>query len=169
MKSGKRFVSFIVALFGVLFIVFWFRNASAPIYTDLSYQDLQGETHAFTQYEDQPLLLIFWATDCAACVAEIDELNALYEKYTEQGLAMLAISLPHDRPDQIRAMREQRNMQYPLTWDHDGEMSRAFNNVRVTPTHYLIDQSGEIVMRKIGVLDVYQLESRLSRMGLDPT
>lgn len=168
MRSGKRFAGFVAVLFLVLLLVFWFRNANAPLYTDLTYQDMQGETHAFAKYEGQPLLLIFWATDCPSCVTEIDDLNALHEKYTDEGLAMLAISLPHDRPEHILAMQAERNMIYPLTWDHDGEISRAFNNVRVTPTHYLIDERGSIVMRKIGVLDFEQLENRLNRMGLNP-
>ncbi|MDO8826080.1 peroxiredoxin [Methylophaga sp.] len=166
MKSGKRFITFIAALFAVLFIVFLYRNATAPAYTELQFEDVDGEIHHFSDYAGKPILMIFWATDCPACVQELPELIALHEEYAAKGLVMLGVSLPHDTPSHIKAMREARGLPYTLVWDSEGEISRAFNNVRVTPTHYLISPEGKIVMRKIGVLDKESVSTQLDRMGL---
>lgn len=166
MKSGKRFITFIAALFAVLFIVFLYRNATAPAYTELQFEDVDGEIHHFSDYAGKPILMIFWATDCPACVQELPELIALHEEYAEKGLVMLGVSLPHDTPSHIKAMREARGLPYTLVWDSEGEISSAFNNVRVTPTHYLISPDGKIVMRKIGILDKESVSAQLDRMGL---
>lgn len=166
MKSGKRFFIFLTALFALLFVVFLYKNATAPTYTELQFKDIDGEMHHFSNYAGKPILMIFWATDCPACVQELPELIALHEKYAEKGLVMLGVSLPHDTPSHIKAMREDRGLPYTLIWDSDGKISSAFNNVRVTPTHYLISPEGKIVMRKIGVLDKESVSAQLDRMGL---
>jgi len=166
MKSAKRFVMFIITLFVLLFLVFLYKNATAPAYAELQFEDVDGEMHHFTDYAGKPVLMIFWATDCPACIQELPELIALHEEYANKGLVMLGISLPHDTPSHIKAMREARGLPYTLIWDDQGEISRAFNNVRVTPTHYLISPEGKIVMRKIGVLDKEHISAQLARMGL---
>jgi len=166
MKSGKRFFIFIAALFALLFIVFTYRNATAPAYTELQFEDVDGEMHDFTDYAGKPILMIFWATDCPACIQELPELIALHEQYADKGLVMLGVSLPHDTPSHIKAMREDRGLPYTLVWDSEGKISSAFNNVRVTPTHYLISPEGKIVMRKIGVLDKESVSAQLDKMGL---
>ena len=166
MKSGKRFALFIAALFALLFVVFMYKNATAPLYTELQFEDVDGEPHAFKDYAGKPILMIFWATDCPACIQELPELIALHEEYASKGLVMLGVSLPHDTPSHIKAMREDRGLPYTLIWDSEGEISSAFNNVRVTPTHYLISPEGKIVMRKIGVLDKESVSAQLDKMGL---
>lgn len=166
MKSGTRFALFIAALFALLFIVFLYKNATAPVYTELKFEDVDGEVHQFADYAGKPILMIFWATDCPACIQELPELIALHEEYAEKGLVMLGVSLPHDTPSHIKAMREDRGLPYTLVWDSEGKISSAFNNVRVTPTHYLISPEGKIVMRKIGVLDKDSVTAQLEKMGL---
>jgi len=166
MKSGKRFALFIAALFALLFVVFMYKNATAPAYTELTFEDVDGKMHDFTEYAGKPILMIFWATDCPACIQELPELIALHEEYAKKGLVMLGVSLPHDTPSHIKAMREDRGLPYTLIWDSEGEISSAFNNVRVTPTHYLISPEGKIVMRKIGILDKESVSAQLAKMGL---
>jgi peroxiredoxin len=81
---------------------------------------------------------------------------------------MIGVAMPHDRPEHIQAMRQQKQLPYLITWDQTGAVTEAFDNVRVTPTHFLISPQGEIVMRKIGTLKTEQLKQRLAMMGLEP-
>jgi peroxiredoxin len=135
---------------------------------DISFTDIDGGQHQLADYKGQPILMIFWATDCPGCIKEMPELIALHEEYADQGLAMISVAMPHDYPEHIQAMREQKGLPYLITWDETGDISTAFDNVRVTPTHFLISPEGEIVMRKIGVLNMELLEDRLAMMGLTP-
>lgn len=135
---------------------------------EISFTDIDGKQHQLADYKGQPILMIFWATDCPGCIKEMPELIALHEEYADKGLAMISVAMPHDYPEHIKAMREQKGLPYLITWDESGDISAAFDNVRVTPTHFLISPEGEIVMRKIGVLDMKLLEDRLATMGLTP-
>ncbi len=136
---------------------------------EISFTDIDGGQHQLADYKGQPILMIFWATDCPGCIKEMPDLIALHESYAERGLAMISVAMPHDYPEHIQAMREQKGLPYLITWDETGRIAEAFDNVRVTPTHFLISPEGEIVMRKIGALKAEQLEQRLATMGLTPT
>lgn len=134
----------------------------------VNFTDIDGGRHQLADYKGQPILMIFWATDCPGCIKEMPELIALHDEYADKGLAMISVAMPHDYPEHIKAMREQKGLPYLITWDEDGKIAAAFDNVRVTPTHFLISPEGEIVMRKIGALKAGELKQRLASMGLTP-
>jgi peroxiredoxin len=169
MTSYKKPLLFAVILSGLLFAIIWMKNSNTQLAPDISFSDIDGQQHTLSQYANKPVLMIFWATDCSGCVQEMPELNALYQNYADQGLAMIGVAMSHDSPEHINAMREQRQLPYTLTWDQNDEIATAFNRVRVTPTHFLIAPNGEIVMRKIGALNFEQLREKLHGMGLTPT
>jgi len=168
MTSYKKPLLFAIVLSGLLFAIIWIKSHNVQLAPDVNFSDIDGTQHSLSQYANQPVLMIFWATDCPGCVQEMPELNALYQDYADQGLAMIGVAMAHDTPDHINAMRQQRQLAYTLTWDQNDEIATAFNRVRVTPTHFLIAPNGEIVMRKIGTLDFEQLREKLHGMGLTP-
>ena len=135
---------------------------------EISFTDIDGGQHQLADYKGQPILMIFWATDCPGCIKEMPELIALHQEYADQGLAMISVAMPHDYPQHIKAMRENKDLPYLITWDEEGKMTAAFDNVRVTPTHFLISPEGEIVMRKIGELKIESVKQKLASMGLTP-
>ncbi len=133
---------------------------------DTTFTDLDGKTHAWQDYKGKPLLVIFWATDCPACVQELPELKAIYNAYSPKGLGVVSVALAHDRPEHLLAMRIEKQIPYTISWDKTGELSEAFDNVRVTPTHFLFSAEGDIVMRKIGSVSKEMLSEKLTTMGL---
>ena len=168
MKTIKKPLLISIMVTGLLLVAIFINGTIVQLAPEISFSDMDGKRHTLTQYTDQPVLMIFWATDCPGCVEEMPELNALYQDYTGQGLTMIGVAMSHDSPEHISAMRIQRKLSYILTWDKNNEIATAFNRVRVTPTHFLIAPNGEIVMRKIGALNFQQLRSKLDHMGLTP-
>ena len=169
MKTFKNPLLLTTLLVGLFFVVIFIKNSNGELAPEISFKDIDGKQHTLSQYTDKPVLMIFWATDCPGCVEEMPELNALYQDYAHQGLAMIGVAMSHDSPEHINAMRIERKLSYILTWDKNNEIATAFSRVRVTPTHFLIAPNGEIVMRKIGALNFKQLRSKLDHMGLTPT
>lgn len=164
MNTSNRAFIFGAVLLLAAAVLNWFSGEpqKAPA---LAFTDVDGNAHQ-VHYQDQPVLMIFWATDCPGCVKEMPELVELYHDYAEHGLAMIGVAMAHDNPQHIRAMREKKQLPYTLTWDKNNNIAQSFNNVRVTPTHFLIDTNGEIVMRKIGELNFRQLRDKLNTLGL---
>ncbi len=168
MKTSNPILLVVAVVLLGFFTLNWFNSGQNQLAPQIAFIDIDGQEHSLTQYAQKPVLMIFWATDCPGCVQEMPELNTLHQDYAQQGLTMIGVAMPHDRPEHITAMREQRQLPYTLTWDKDGTIAKAFNNVRVTPTHFLIAPNGEIVMRKIGELNFDQLREKLHGMGLSP-
>ena len=168
MNAIKKPLLFAITLAVLLFIITWVKKNNVQMAPDISFSDIDGQQHSLSQYVNKPVLMIFWATDCPGCVQEMPELNALYNDYADKGLAMIGVAMSHDTPEHINAMRQQRELPYTLTWDQNDEIAAAFNRVRVTPTHFLIAPNGEIVMRKIGTMNLEHLREKIDSMVLSP-
>jgi peroxiredoxin len=165
MKSQHRLILFALTLIVGLFVINWL-NSSSGIRPELSFTDIDGQQHSMSQYADKPILLTFWATDCPGCIEEMPDLVALYDEYAKQGLIMIEVAMAYDSLDHIKAMRDERKLPFIITWDNKSEIALAFDNVRVTPTHFLIAPEGDIVMRKIGNINLDYMHDKLQKMGL---
>lgn len=109
----------------------------------------------------KPVLVTFWATSCTGCVQEIPHLIELYKEFAPQGLQMVAVAMSYDPPNHVIAMRDNRQIPYPIALDIDGAAARAFGDVRLTPTSFLIGPDGRIVRQKIGDLDMADIRSQI--------
>lgn len=168
MKAHHRHILFTIALIVGLFAINWL-NGGSSIRPELSFTDIDGQAHSLSQYADKPILVTFWATDCPGCIQEMPDLIALHNRYEKQGLTMIDVAMAHDSLDHIKAMRDDRQLPFIITWDKHNEIAQAFDNVRVTPTHFLIAPNGEIIMRKIGTINMERLHEKLYNMGLTRT
>lgn len=165
MTTAKQYILIaLVVLVG--FLTISLINNHQQLMPDISFSDIDGKQHNLKDYQGKPVLMIFWATDCPGCIQEMPELITLHNDFAKQGLTMISVAMPHDSLEHIKAMRKTRKLPYTITWDYDASISQAFGNVRVTPTHFLINSDGEIVMRKIGTLNLNLLYSKLREMGL---
>ncbi len=130
----------------------------APVVT---MRDLNGTELSTAALSGKPLLVTFWATSCTGCVKEIPHLIELYKEFAPQGLQMIAVAMDYDPPNHVMAMRDSRQIPYPIALDIDGATAKAFGEVRLTPTSFLIAPDGRIVKQKIGELDMADIRSQI--------
>ncbi|MEM9882167.1 MAG: TlpA disulfide reductase family protein [Planctomycetota bacterium] len=98
--------------------------------------------------EGKIVLIDFWATWCAPCIAAIPTKNAIHETYADQGVVVLGVcgsSFGQDRHDQIL---ERFDVKYPSARDASLENADRF---RVTwwPTYVIVDRHG--IVRGVGL------------------
>jgi peroxiredoxin len=160
MKTQHRNILLALVLIVALFAINWL-NTSSSMRPELSFTDIDGQQHSLSQYTGKPILLTF----CPGCIQEMPDLIALHNQYTEQGLVMIDVAMAHDSLHHIKAMRDERKLPFIITWDNKAEIALAFDNVRVTPTHFLIAPEGDIVMRKIGNINIDYMHEKLQKMG----
>ena len=60
---------------------------------DYTVKDMDGKDVRLADYKGRPLLLNFWATYCGPCKTEIPIFVEMVEKYKDQKLAILGISI----------------------------------------------------------------------------
>lgn len=154
---------FALLLIGALAYV-WLSPQGLKEAPALSLRTLDGNPVELTSLRGKPLLVTFWATSCTGCVKEIPHLIELYQEFSPQGLQMLAIAMSYDPPNHVLAMRDARQLPYPIALDIDGNAAHAFGDVRLTPTSFLIAPDGRIVREKIGELDMAEVRAQLRSM-----
>jgi len=125
--------------------------------TDGSIIDLQ-------QLRGKPVLITFWATSCKGCIREMPHLIALYDELADDGLEIIGIAMPYDPPNQVVKMISERKIPYPIAIDIEGNAVKAFGDVLVTPTSFLIAPDGTITKHTIGEMDINELRDSIISM-----
>lgn len=111
-----------------------------------------------------PLLINFWATSCRSCLQEIPDLVRLHRDYVERGLTVIGVAMPYDAPDRVVDFARRRQLPYAIALDIDGQLVKAFDDVRLTPTHILVAADGRIVARHSGPLDAARTRRHIEQL-----
>lgn len=126
------------------------RSAPAPM---VQGTDLNGQSVATTALKGKPYLVNFWATSCVTCVKEMPDIVALHEEFSGKGFQTIAVAMRYDRPDFLEKFVQDRELPFTVVHDTTGDWARAFGDVSVTPTTFVIDAKGQIFKRYVGEPD----------------
>lgn len=124
---------------------------------------IKGEEIRMASLKGKVVLVIFWATSCTSCVAEMPELIETYHQYQQKGLEIIAVAMPYDPPAQVVAFAEQKALPFPVMHDGYGDITRQFDSVNITPTAYLYNKSGKRILSTVGTLNFRQLHALLDQ------
>ena len=98
--------------------------------------------------KNQITILDFWASWCQPCLKEMPLMVSLYEKYHEQGLQIIGISLDEEHDGWVKAIKKQ-GMNWPQASDLKGwncTVAEALH-VKAIPHIIVLDRSGTILRR----------------------
>jgi len=163
--KNKGFSLGIGAAITVISIVyFWLNTPNLLMAPDISLNLIDGRTIEVKSLQGKPLLNTFWATTCSSCMKEMPHLVALYEDLHQEGLEIIGIAMSYDPPNLVVALSEKKQIPYPIALDIDGSAARAFGDVDLTPTSFLISAEGKIIQKNIGELDIKQLRIKINSL-----
>jgi peroxiredoxin len=147
----------LLALIGAL--VFFVSNKNqAP---DVKFTTLSGQEIRMQDLRGKIVLVNFWATTCPGCIQEMPELIETYNRYRDRGFEVVAVAMAYDPPSQVANYTRKNDLPFPVALDLQGEIAAAFNDVKLTPTAYVVDQQGRIVRNVVGILDFKALHAML--------
>jgi cytochrome c biogenesis protein CcmG/thiol:disulfide interchange protein DsbE len=96
--------------------------------------------------QQQIIYLDFWATWCGPCLAEMPQLERIYETYRDRGVVVLGISMDDPTTMGTVASYVHRNgLSFPVMIDMDSRVTSIYNSTRSAPYGVLIDRSGKII------------------------
>lgn len=127
----------------------------------LSFTYLDGRTVSLASLRGRPVLVTFWATTCPICRRELPELAQMYRDLEPRGLEVIGVAMPYDPPNHVLEVSKGERIPFPVALDIEGRAVQAFGGVRGTPTRFLIDADGNIVLRRTGAMPIADLKERI--------
>jgi peroxiredoxin len=151
--------AFYLAAFLAVVASVWMMFQTSGISTapESTFVLLDGSKKSTADLKGKVTLVNFWATSCTTCVAEMPELSATFEKYRGRGFDTLAVAMSYDPPSYVVNFAETRKLPFAVAIDNTGAVAKAWGDVRLTPTTYLVNKRGEIVKRYVGTPDFAEL------------
>ena len=161
MKSAKPLLIALVvlAIVGALAYAL-IDKPRAPAST---FTTLEGQPVSLEALRGKVVLVNFWATSCPGCVKEMPGLIETYRQYKDRGFEVVAVAMSYDPPNYVVNFARTRQLPFPVALNVNGEHARAFGNVQLTPTSFIIGKDGRILEEKLGDLDFAKLKTLLDK------
>jgi thiol-disulfide isomerase/thioredoxin len=106
--------------------------------------DLDGNVVTPANWEGKVTLVVFWATWCPPCRAEIPELIRLQEKYPGQA-QVIGVSVDEEPASVVKQFAEKAGINYPVVMATP-DISRGFGGVPALPTTFMINPKNGVVL-----------------------
>lgn len=118
---------------------------------ELSLVDKDGKTFKLSELKGKVLVLNFWATWCQPCIAELPSFQQLHSSLAnEKEIAFLAIEMDQDYE---KAAKFFKKKDYSIPLYSLGSALPSDMQTNSIPMTIIIAKNGEIVIKKIGMLD----------------
>ncbi|GAB2488597.1 MAG: TlpA disulfide reductase family protein [Comamonas sp.] len=125
---------------------------------------LDGSSKTTADMQGKVTLVNFWATSCTTCVAEMPEIIATYNKYQSKGFDTMAVAMSYDPPSYVVNYAETRKLPFKVAIDNTGSVAKAWGDVQLTPTTYIVNKRGQIVKSYIGAPNFDELHRLIEKL-----
>lgn len=113
---------------------------------EIDAEDLEGARFKLGDYRGKVILLVFWASWCSPCMADVPHERELVERFQGRPFVLIGVN-----GDETRAAAAKAVAQHQISWRSfwngeggaDGPITDAWN-VRGWPTVYVIDHNGTL-------------------------
>ncbi len=140
-------------------------EAAGPPVPDQDFETFDGEVTSLPAFEGEPMVVNFWASWCAPCIAEMPDFERVHLDAGDQ-VRFVGLNT-QDSLEQAQELVEQTGVTYDLGLDPEGDLFRAFE-VSSMPSTFFIDEHGGIVHRQAGLITEEQLRELIGEhLGTD--
>ena len=130
-----------------------FSLNAAKAAPEVTFVNLQGTKIALSSLRGKVVMVNFWATSCATCIKEMPQMVDTFKRYHDQGLDFVAVAMTYDPPSYVLNFTQTRQLPFTVALDPQSSLAKAFGDVSMTPTTFLIDKQGKIIKRYVGEPD----------------
>lgn len=126
----------------------------------LAVRALDGKTFSLAAERGKWVIVNFWATWCAPCIAEMPAIS----KYVTTHKNVAAIGLAYDRSPRADVMKfaKKHPVSYPLAQLDMDHLPRGVEMPAALPATYLIAPDGHVAKRFLGPIDANMLDAAIA-------
>ncbi len=116
---------------------------------EFSVPSLNGKTLRLADYKAKVVFLNFWATWCPPCKEEMPAMERLYQRYSDKGLIVLAVSVDSEGGPIVAPFVKEYKLTFPIGLDQKMAVADRYG-VRGLPTSFLVNKAGTLVALALG-------------------
>lgn len=124
-----------------------------------------GQDTTLGQVSDgKPIVVNMWATWCPYCVAEMQDYQALYDKYGDDVRFVMLNACDSSR--EVSLAREyiaENGFTFPVYYDADHQVMSEFG-VRAYPTTIILSDTGRVLMNRPGQITYDSMDATLASL-----
>jgi thiol-disulfide isomerase/thioredoxin len=120
----------------------------SPVDPALLLRDNEGEISSISEFQGKVVFINFWASWCPPCVAEMPDIEELYNDYKGKDVIFLMINLDDDL-DKMERFMERKAFTFPI-YRLASAVPTVFES-RSIPTTYVVSRDGLIVLKQSGM------------------
>ena len=143
---------------------FVYLDAGRSVAPESTFVLLDGSSQTTADMRGKVTLVNFWATSCTTCVAEMPEIIATHNKYHAKGFDTLAVAMSYDPPSYVVNFAESRKLPFKVALDNTGAVAKAWGDVRLTPSTFIVNKRGEIVKSFVGAPNFPELHQLIEKL-----
>lgn len=84
-------------------------------------------------------------------------------EYADKGLKIVAVASYYDNLKRLLNLVESEDLPYPVVYDRDKKIYDA-TNYYATPTNFLIDKEGRVIMTEVGKTNFKMLKKTINTL-----
>jgi thiol-disulfide isomerase/thioredoxin/outer membrane lipoprotein-sorting protein len=130
----------------------------------LKFKAADGSLKTIESFRGKPVLIDFWATWCAPCVAAMPKLAELYKDAKSKGLVLISVDQDEDAAKAAEFLKKQ-GYDWENFHDGDGAIAKLLPSPGI-PHMVLVDASGTVAYDTTGG-DDNRLRMHLAKLGSD--
>ncbi len=135
---------------------------------DIELADFDGETVKLEDYEGKVLIVDFWGTWCAPCIAEIPSFIKLKNEFGAERLDILGLTYESvgdetEQIERVKKLMEEKQVNYKCVFGDEDTMSQI-PSFQGFPTTLFIDQTGKVRLQLVGQHSYYELEALVKEL-----
>lgn len=125
---------------------------------------LDGNTLNFESLKGKVVFLNIWATWCPPCVAEMSNIQRLYDKVGSEKIAFVMLSVDNKGADKVQKFIQKKGFTFPV-YMPASQLPEEFS-IDAIPTTFIISPEGKIVARQEGMAEYDTKEMREFLLGM---
>ena len=130
----------------------WYENMIGKDFAASSFSTIESEELSSSYLRGKVVFLNFWYKNCPPCMAEMEGLKFLQEKYEGENCAFIMVTF--EEFEVIKEIQNAYDLHYKMVTVEKDSISRW--GIRGYPSSFVLDQTGKVVYARVGGQDVVQ-------------
>jgi peroxiredoxin len=129
---------------------------------DFALADTNQKMIRLSSYKGQVVLLNFWASWCGGCKTEMPWFVELQDEFRDRGVSAIGVSLDEDGIKAVEPYLAKHPVNYTIVVGPE-ELGRVYG-VEAMPVTMLLDRSGRIAVKHVGLVTKKQYQSEIAAL-----